>query len=797
MHSALASLVAFALAAPHATPGPETDWPHLRGPSFDGHAVSSVFEGGDFGLKVAWRAPLGPGYSAVAVSRGTAVTMCSDGASDVVVAFNARSGAERWRRALGPTYRGHDGSEDGPISTPLVHRGMVYVLDPRGRLTALELERGDEVWSLDLVARHGARAPEYGCATTPCAEGDLVFVQLGGDGGRALAALDARSGELRWSFGDEAVDYQSPALMTLAGRRMLVAFRGPGTLAAHDPQSGALLWEHALGENDSDGSAIPSPIDEHRFVAVLGRGLVAFEVRPEGEGFRVSEAFRCRDLGNTYAPPVRCGDHLYGLRGEFLTCVDARSGERVWKSRPPGGRGLILVGDRLVIYGAEGRVVVARATPEGYREEANLQALESSALTWPSFADGRIYLRNPHEMVAVEVTERGGSVPVAAAAAAAPAPAPGDGAFARFLRELDAADDKAERLDAFMRAQDRFPLVEGDQVHFVYRGPARDVAVAGTMIAARQAEPLQRVAGTDFHHRSYRVAAGSRVEYQFQIDMERWEPDALNPRQVPSPWGPQRSEVLMPGYVEPRHIAEPPAEGRGRLETFTLSGPGLEPPRQIRVYVPHGTGTQPLPLLVVQQGPSWIEKGLLVNTLDNLIGREIAPVLVAFVDTIDAWWLEAGGSRTAEFVQMLAERLVPELERRYPLRSTPAARAILGTEDYALTAVYAALVRPDVFGKAAAQSAALRNGAQDALFERLGAAAGRSNLEFYVDWNLYELRSADHGFDFGKDSRTLAEALRSAGYPCAGGEMADAHGWSGWRARSDRILKAFFPKPAA
>jgi hypothetical protein len=52
----------------------------------------------------------------------------SDGTSDVIAAFDEQSGAELWRFAVEPTYRGHDGSHDGPMTTPLIHDGRVFGL---------------------------------------------------------------------------------------------------------------------------------------------------------------------------------------------------------------------------------------------------------------------------------------------------------------------------------------------------------------------------------------------------------------------------------------------------------------------------------------------------------------------------------------------------------------------------------------------------------------------------------------------------------------------------------------------
>ena len=52
---------------------------------------------GSVGLTVAWRVPLGSGYSGIAVAGDTVVTMFSDGTQDVVAAFDRARGGQRWR----------------------------------------------------------------------------------------------------------------------------------------------------------------------------------------------------------------------------------------------------------------------------------------------------------------------------------------------------------------------------------------------------------------------------------------------------------------------------------------------------------------------------------------------------------------------------------------------------------------------------------------------------------------------------------------------------------------------------
>jgi hypothetical protein len=99
----------------------DPDWPGLWGASRNGTATGQVTAAPDESA-VLWRRPVAGGYSEIAIDAELAVTMELHNGADFIVALEAASGRERWRVQVGPTYKGHGGSDDGPISTPAVER---------------------------------------------------------------------------------------------------------------------------------------------------------------------------------------------------------------------------------------------------------------------------------------------------------------------------------------------------------------------------------------------------------------------------------------------------------------------------------------------------------------------------------------------------------------------------------------------------------------------------------------------------------------------------------------------------
>jgi len=764
------------------------DWPHIRGPHLDGQVSGSgAFGSGAFGLRVAWRKTLGPAYAGVAVADGLALTTFSADGRDQVIALDAATGKERWRHDLEPTYLGHDGSEDGTIASPVVGAGTVYVISARGMLVALGLADGKPRWNKDLVAAVGAVVPEYGFGSTPLLEGGLLIVQAGGGEGRFLCAFDAATGEPRWSVGEGTLQYTSPIAMDLAGRRQVVVLNQKEILGIA-PEDGAVLWRHALtGERDAVSSGMATAMDGERFCVNVSGTLVVFRLARTADGFALEETVRVRELGRSYATPVYFEGRLYGFKSDFLTCCDATSGERLWKSRPPGGRGLILVDGRLVVYGAQGTLAVVDADGGDYHELATVQALEHTGYTWPSFGSGRVFLRNSAELVGVEVVPG-----LAAKAVAGEAPAAAAGALGALLAALPGAEDREARITAFLAAHPSLPIVEGGQAHFLYRGKAEDVALAGSWIDGSRPDPLQRVAGTDLFHRSYPIEAGARWEYRLQIDYGDWISDPANPRTAPADFGNPMSVVQAPGGAPPMDAGvQVPA---GTLQTLEFTSPSLGNTREIRVWLPPGyeQGSERYPLALLHQGPEWLENGGLPAWLDRRVGRDFRPAVVVFVTPIDEWWHEGGGTGTEEYVDALAAELVPFLAERFRLSPDAADHALLGKESFGLTALLGALRHPEVFGRAGVVTLALGDISRHALFEALENDPPKG-LAFFLGWNRYEARNRDRGYDYRAESQRTAEALRKAGYAVAGGEVLDSGGWGSWPGRMVDALTALFP----
>ncbi|MEM9594032.1 MAG: PQQ-binding-like beta-propeller repeat protein [Acidobacteriota bacterium] len=777
------------------------EWPVWSGPEGDLTSMGNgLLDGGAFGFEPAWSRPLGSAYSGILVADGRLVTMFSDGESDHLVALDPSTGAEQWRYRISDTYRGRDGSDDGPLSTPTIADGAVYGLGARGELFAVSLADGRERWRRDLVADFGAVKPSFGFSTAPTAIGDVVVVETGAGDGRSILALDRDSGELRWATGEDSVLYQSPMPFELGGETSLVAVTDRSLLGL-DPGTGEVLWTHRHTEGDGRrfGSTQPVPVrlgqgDGGKGILLIdGRESALFRVAENAGGsnaemYTVEEIWRSRAIrsqGN-FANAVPYEGHLYGYAGSFLTCVDAATGETVWKSRPPGHGNLVLVDGHLVILARSGEIVIAEATPEGYSEVSRVQALHRGYFTRPSFADGKIYVRNLTEISAIGITDAGLADPTGAQQV--------DwdlrGDFGAFVEKLRVAEDKGRMVDDFLAEHGTLPILEGKWVHFVFRGEVDDLAISGNFLPGSVEDPMHRVAGTDFFFRSYELPEKALFTYGFSVFDETMT-DPANPKTT-GPENEKQSVVATAGWQAPAHLREP--EGRrGRVETLRWKSEQLGNERDVQVYLPpgYGEGDDRYPLLLVNDSEQAIQLGKMDNSLDNLIGRTVAPVIVAFVPA--GSWREFGGSRTGDYTRAQVEELIPVLDRTFRTDPRREARAVMGQARLggaAAAAMFLALHHPEAVSRAVAQSFQSRRLEGDLM---AAASEETHDLELLFHWSTNDFFSPFNNFDARRDAKDLVAALERNGYRPKTFESDDGVGWGMWQSRMAEILETLFP----
>ncbi len=371
------------------------------------------------------------------------------------------------------------------------------------------------------------------------------------------------------------------------------------------------------------------------------------------------------------------------------------------------------------------------------------------------------------------------------------------------VRALEAREDlTAADVDAFLAAHE-FPLVEEGAVTFAWRGAATAVNLRHWVYGLPASQAFRRVGATDLWVLTLRLPDRARVEYKLEILHGRhaeWIEDPRNAKRARDPFG-ANSVCTTHGYETPEWSLPDPEVAAGRLEDVVLASDAHRRPVPVTMYLPpRFRATRNYPLLVVHDGPDYLNYSSLKAVLDNLIARrEIPGVVAALLHPRERLREYADHEPHARFV---AEELLPLLEERYPLERQPAARCLMGASLGAVASFSTAVRYPDLFGRLLLQSGSFA-------FSDLGEAAARERgptfepiVAFMNRYRRAPARVASRVFltcgtfeSLIYENRSLVPVLQSAGMDVRWVEARDGHNWENWRDRLREGLSWLFPGP--
>ena len=416
---------------------PGRDWPQFLGPNRDG-----VYAGGDLvaaippGAKppVLWQAEVGEGWSSPVVVDGRVLIHHRLKDEAVLDCLEADTGKKVWSAKLPTDYVDGFGFDAGPRATPAVADGRVVTFGAEGTLAAWDLATGKPLWSVDTVKVYGARKGFFGLAPSPVVEGDRVIATIGGTtvpdfplAVPTVVAFDVRTGAINWPNGTVAhaeAGYSSPTVATLGGERRVVAVDRAELLllraADQDGRVVAAPFPFRSRQNASVNAATPLVVGDEIFVSAaydVGAKLLKFEPTGGGKGgegkLRVVWA-NDESMSNHYATCVVRDGMLYGFHGRQdqppgpeLRCVEWATGKVRWSVPDLGAGTVTLAGDTLLVLTEKGVLILAAATPEGFKELGKAQILGFDTRAYPAIAGGKLYARGKDKLVCVDLRKAG------------------------------------------------------------------------------------------------------------------------------------------------------------------------------------------------------------------------------------------------------------------------------------------------------------------------------------------------------------------------------------------------------
>ena len=396
-------------APPDAPPGGTAGgyWTDFRGPNRDGLYTEAPIrtDWPGTGLEPLWSQPIGGGYASFVIAEGRAFTIEQRQDDEVVAAYDVATGIELWTHGWPAHFRETMGGP-GPRATPTWHDGRLYALGATGRLVCLDATTGEVLWERDILADGGAANLPWAMSAAPLVIDDTVVVLPGGTAGWSVAAYDRLTGDVVWHALDDVQAYTSPMLATLGGVRQIVVVTAERA-AGLRPDDGALLWEYPWNVAMVPNMAQPLVVGDARLFlsASYGKGAALIEIaRPDGRAFTVTTVWETNRMKNKFSGSVLIDGYIYGLDESILACLDAATGELMWKGGRYGYGQLLAAGDHLVVLTERGDLVLVRATPEGHEELAGFRAIDGKTWNVPAMAGGRILVRNARQMAAFDLS---------------------------------------------------------------------------------------------------------------------------------------------------------------------------------------------------------------------------------------------------------------------------------------------------------------------------------------------------------------------------------------------------------
>jgi outer membrane protein assembly factor BamB len=358
-----------------------------------------------------WQAPVGRGFAGLAVAGGKAIVFDRHGDMEVVTARDANTGKELWSAKTPVKYDSTIAPDDGPRCVPLVHDGSVYVLGAAGRLRALKLSDGKELWQRELLKDFEVPPSYFGVGSTPLVVSDKLLVNVGGRGA-GIVAINLADGATAWTETDEGASYSSPTVAQTDpdATGPLAIFVTRLNAVGIDAATGKVAFRFAFGQRGPTvNAATPLVIDGHLFVsASYGMGAVwaKLDRNSAKEVWRSDEV-----MSSQYTTCVYHDGALLGIDGRqdlppaHLRCFDPRTKKIHWTEENFGTGNLILVGDKLLILKTDGELVLAAADKTRFRPLARSQVLAGTAQPLPALASGRLYVRDEQTLKCLRVGE--------------------------------------------------------------------------------------------------------------------------------------------------------------------------------------------------------------------------------------------------------------------------------------------------------------------------------------------------------------------------------------------------------
>lgn len=402
------------------------DWPRFRGPNGSGVAADEAPTPTEFGetKNLRWKVKL-PGegvscpivigdklfittYSGYGAEGGTQLDLVRH-----MLCFDAKTGKEIWRKEIEAVlpedaYTGMGVPSHGYAShTPVSDGERVYAFFGKSGVKAFDLE-GNQLWERSVGTDSDPR--RWGSSSSPLVV-DGVVVVVAGPEKRAIVGLDAKSGSELWTADAEALAnvWGSPVTAPGEGGKTDVVLGTPGEIWGINPATGKIRWyAGAVGEDGFNSSVV---VADGVVYAIEGRsgGSIALRTGGKGDVGQSHLVWSGRDA-NRFGTPLVYRDRLWFVSNRIASCLDAKTGEKIFQARLPSegggafGRGAdyaspVAADGKIYYVTGNGEVHVLKAADELESLAVNTLGVEGETFAaTPAISDGALFIRSSRHL---------------------------------------------------------------------------------------------------------------------------------------------------------------------------------------------------------------------------------------------------------------------------------------------------------------------------------------------------------------------------------------------------------------